>query len=104
MVYSRFIDGLNKAGIEVDRKVLSDIAINEPAVSPPSSTRPRPSRASEPVHAHRRLIGRCRAYGKARRSAGLFRLRPPRQDAVSQGCPQTPAACIAVASAQRQGA
>jgi large subunit ribosomal protein L20 len=32
MVYSRFIDGLNKAGFEVDRKVLSDIAINEPAV------------------------------------------------------------------------
>ena len=32
MVYSRFIDGLNKAGVEVDRKVLSDIAINEPAV------------------------------------------------------------------------
>ena len=31
MVYSRFIDGLNKAGIEVDRKVLSDIAIKEPA-------------------------------------------------------------------------
>ena len=32
MVYSRFIDGLNKAGFEVDRKVLSDIAIHEPAV------------------------------------------------------------------------
>ena len=31
LVYSRFIDGLNKAGVEVDRKVLSDIAINEPA-------------------------------------------------------------------------
>ena len=28
--YSRFIDGLNKAGIEVDRKVLSDMAIHEP--------------------------------------------------------------------------
>ena len=31
MVYSRFIDGLNKAGVEVDRKVLSDIAITQPA-------------------------------------------------------------------------
>ncbi|HEY9212795.1 MAG TPA: 50S ribosomal protein L20 [Ancylobacter sp.] len=31
MTYGRFIDGLNKAGIEVDRKVLSDIAIHEPA-------------------------------------------------------------------------
>ena len=29
--YGRFIDGLNKAGIEVDRKVLSDLAIHEPA-------------------------------------------------------------------------
>ena len=28
--YSRFIDGLNKAGVEVDRKVLSDLAIHEP--------------------------------------------------------------------------
>ena len=31
MTYSRFIDGLGKAGIEVDRKVLSDLAIREPA-------------------------------------------------------------------------
>ena len=31
LVYSRFIDGLNKAGIMLDRKVLSDMAINEPA-------------------------------------------------------------------------
>lgn len=30
LTYSRFIDGLNKAGIEMDRKVLSDLAINEP--------------------------------------------------------------------------
>ena len=29
--YSRFIDGLAKAGILVDRKVLSDLAIREPA-------------------------------------------------------------------------
>ena len=27
LTYGRFIDGLNKAGIEVDRKVLSDMAI-----------------------------------------------------------------------------
>ena len=31
LTYSRFIDGLGKAGIEVDRKVLSDMAIHEPA-------------------------------------------------------------------------
>ena len=29
--YSRFIDGLAKAGVAVDRKVLSDLAIHEPA-------------------------------------------------------------------------
>ena len=29
--YSRFIDGLAKSGIMVDRKVLSDLAIREPA-------------------------------------------------------------------------
>lgn len=28
--YSRFINGLAKAGIEVDRKVLADIAVHEP--------------------------------------------------------------------------
>ena len=28
--YGRFIDGLNKAGIELDRKVLADIAVREP--------------------------------------------------------------------------
>ena len=31
MSYSVFMNGLKKAGIEVDRKVLSDLAINEPA-------------------------------------------------------------------------
>lgn len=31
MTYGRFIDGLGKAGIEIDRKVLSDLAIREPA-------------------------------------------------------------------------
>lgn len=30
LTYGRFIDGLNKAGITIDRKVLSDIAIREP--------------------------------------------------------------------------
>ena len=30
LTYGRFIDGLNKAGIEVDRKVLSDLAITQP--------------------------------------------------------------------------
>ena len=30
LTYSRFINGLNRAGIEVDRKVLADLAVNEP--------------------------------------------------------------------------
>jgi large subunit ribosomal protein L20 len=32
LTYGRFIDGLNKAGIEVDRKVLADLAVHEPEV------------------------------------------------------------------------
>ena len=31
LTYSRFIDGLGKAGVVVDRKVLSELAISEPA-------------------------------------------------------------------------
>ena len=31
LTYSRFIDGLTKAGVELDRKVLSEMAIHEPA-------------------------------------------------------------------------
>lgn len=31
LTYARFIDGLNKAGIELDRKVLADLAVHEPA-------------------------------------------------------------------------
>jgi large subunit ribosomal protein L20 len=30
LTYSRFMNGLSKAGIEVDRKVLADIAVREP--------------------------------------------------------------------------
>ena len=30
MTYGRFMDGLNKAGIKLDRKVLADMAGNEP--------------------------------------------------------------------------
>ncbi|MEY4321980.1 MAG: hypothetical protein RL167_708 [Actinomycetota bacterium] len=30
MTYNRFIQGLNLAGIEVDRRILADLAVNEP--------------------------------------------------------------------------
>ena len=29
--YSRFINGLKTAGVEVDRKILADLAVNDPA-------------------------------------------------------------------------
>jgi large subunit ribosomal protein L20 len=29
MSYSRLIDGLNKAGVEVDRKMLADLAVHD---------------------------------------------------------------------------
>lgn len=32
MSYSRFVDGLNKANVGLDRKVLSELAISEPAI------------------------------------------------------------------------
>jgi large subunit ribosomal protein L20 len=31
MTYNRFIQGLKASGVEVDRKVLSDLAVNDPA-------------------------------------------------------------------------
>ena len=31
MTYSQFMSGVKNAGIEVDRKVLADLAVNEPA-------------------------------------------------------------------------
>jgi large subunit ribosomal protein L20 len=31
LTYGRFIDGLGKAGVDVDRKVLADLAVREPA-------------------------------------------------------------------------
>jgi large subunit ribosomal protein L20 len=31
LTYSRFINGLALAGVEVDRKVLADLAVHEPA-------------------------------------------------------------------------
>ena len=31
ITYSRFINGLDRAGIEVDRKIMAELAVNEPA-------------------------------------------------------------------------
>jgi large subunit ribosomal protein L20 len=32
MTYSQFIDGLKKATIEIDRKILAELAVNQPDV------------------------------------------------------------------------
>ena len=32
VTYSQFMNGLNKAGVELDRKILADLAVKEPAV------------------------------------------------------------------------
>jgi large subunit ribosomal protein L20 len=32
LTYSQFVNGMKKAGIEIDRKVLADIAVREPGV------------------------------------------------------------------------
>jgi len=31
ITYSRFMDGLRKAGVELDRKILSEMAVSDPA-------------------------------------------------------------------------
>ena len=31
MTYNRFIQGLKIAGVEVDRKIMADLAVNDPA-------------------------------------------------------------------------
>ena len=31
ITYGRFINGLNKSGVEIDRKILADIAVNNPS-------------------------------------------------------------------------
>jgi large subunit ribosomal protein L20 len=48
LTYSRFIDGLAKAGVEIDRKVLAELAITQPesfraVVEKAKSARPAPA-------------------------------------------------------------
>ena len=40
--YSRIINGLSKAGVEIDRKVLADLAVHDTAAFGASPSRPRP--------------------------------------------------------------
>ena len=43
--YSAFIDGLAKAGIEIDRKVLADLAVHDPAAFAALAEQARTARA-----------------------------------------------------------
>ncbi len=65
LTYGRFIDGLAKAGIEVDRKVLSDIAIHEPeafaALCEQAKTALAYLKESEFPNAYERAVGEKRA-------------------------------------------
>jgi large subunit ribosomal protein L20 len=45
MNYSRFINGLNRAGIEINRKVLADLAVREPAAFAELVTRAKAAQA-----------------------------------------------------------
>jgi large subunit ribosomal protein L20 len=60
LTYSRFIDGLGKAGVTIDRKVLSDLAIRRR--SRRSSRRPRP-------RSRRNAASHFRRHGRPSRSA-----------------------------------
>ena len=51
MTYSRFIAGLAKAGIEVDRKVLADLAVHEPEAFAAIVAQARAAAPREPVAA-----------------------------------------------------
>ena len=51
LTYSRFIDGLSRAQVSVDRKVLSDLAINEPAAFEAIVTKVKDVLGAEPAKA-----------------------------------------------------
>src|SRR5205814_10037364 len=46
LTYSRFVDGLSKSGVMVDRKLLSDLAIHEPAALEASAEQPKAALAA----------------------------------------------------------
>ena len=80
LTYSRFISGLATAGIEVDRKVLSDLAISEPA-----SIR-GDRRAGERFAAQGRLSSSFPLWGKWRyRASGRTPVRPDGAMAPDEG-------------------
>ena len=99
--YSRFINGLKNAGVEVDRKVLADLAVTEPAAfaalvevarrtprSTPRPRRPRPPRlhlTKASAFATPRCSGLRRLDPEAERPPGRRRLRGRRRHAAPRG-------------------
>ena len=75
--YSRFIAGLGKAGIVIDRKVLSDLAISEPA-------------AFEAIVGQAKMCIRDRCRAARRSSRAPFRISPAAAPASSW---RIPSAC-----------
>ncbi len=51
LTYSRFIYGLDLSGVEIDRKVLSDLAIHEPAAFQAIVEKVKASLPAAPVQA-----------------------------------------------------
>ena len=54
MTYNRFISGLKAAGVEVDRKILADLAVND---APAFATLVELSRANVPAQAEAKVAG-----------------------------------------------
>ena len=71
LTYSRFIDGLGKAGVEVDRKVLSDLAIREPAAFKAIVEKAKAALPALGTALSRRA---CRLSGLAKRQRVLARI------------------------------
>ena len=65
--YSQFLFGLKKCGIEVDRKILADLAVNDPAVQRDRRTMPKPPWRSGGLglHGTSEQIARLREEGMA---------------------------------------
>ena len=54
MTYNRFMQGLKAAGVEVDRKILADLAVND---APAFATLVELSRANVPAQAEAKVAG-----------------------------------------------
>src|SRR6188472_3325441 len=72
MTYNRFIQGLKAAGVEVDRRMLAELAVNDAAECPRTLRRLRAARGSAPMSAPVPALTNTRAE-RVRRVAQLSR-------------------------------